>query len=176
VVLLPDSYILQSSDFAGTVAEHTLKLSATYATPSTIGDIMATHTGTLTVKVDECASGLLVRWREASGGVRHYVWSVTSVQSATDTDSSYVTVDESMATHTRRTTTLTMSYALHSRKVEASVFDLCASILQGRDIQVYNDELGTWFDAYIDGGDVTRSMSKTLQDCEVTLLVDGRTI
>ena len=64
---------------------------------------------------------------------------------------------------------------LHSGLVDRELFDLCASILSGREVQLYDARRKVWIDAYVEDGDISRT-NACMQDCVVELSIKHLTL
>lgn len=129
----------------------------------------------LTVAVNPCDSGMFVRWRDATGLMRHYLWQSTERVDDVSEDETFETLSEKLTPERHRTITAVTTHTLHSGLVGRELFGLCASILCGRDVQLYDAERKTWIDAYVEDGDVSRT-NAYMQDCVIELSVKHLTL
>ena len=140
-----------------------------------ISNNTTTETGSITVVVNPCDIGTFVRWRDATGLMRHFLWHSTEQVDDVSVDDTFETLSEELTPERRRTLTATTTYTLHSGLVDRSTFDLCASILTGCDVQLYDTERQTWIDAYAEYGDISRT-NAPMQDCVVELSIKHLTL
>lgn len=140
-----------------------------------ISNNTTTETGSITVVVNPCDIGTFVRWRDATGLMRHFLWHSTEQVDNVSVDDTFETLSEELTPERHRTITATTTYTLHSGLVDRSTFDLCASILTGCDVQLYDTERQTWIDAYAEDGDISRT-NAPMQDCVVELSIKHLTL
>ncbi len=124
----------------------------------------------LSVVVNPCDSGLFVRWRDAAGLMRHFLWQPAGQVDDVSEEETFETLSEKLTPQRHRTVTATTTYTLHSGLVDRELFGLCASILSGSGVQLYDARRAVWIDAYVEEGDISRT-NACMQDCVVELSV-----
>ena len=142
---------------------------------STGGTTGAVKSARLTVVVNPCDSGSFVRWRDATGLMRYFLWHPTERVDDVSEDETFETLSEKLTPERHRTITATTTHTLHSGLVDRELFDLCASILSGREVQLYDARRKVWIDAYVEDGDISRT-NACMQDCVVELSIKHLTL
>ena len=142
---------------------------------STGGTTGAVKSARLTVVVNPCDSGSFVRWRDATGLMRYCLWHPTERVDDVSEDETFETLSEKLTPERHRTITATTTHTLHSGLVDRELFDLCASILSGREVQLYDARRKVWIDAYVEDGDISRT-NACMQDCVVELSIKHLTL
>lgn len=132
-------------------------------------------TGSITVVVNSCDSGTFVRWKDATGLMRHFLWQQTAQVDNVSEEDSFETLSENLSPERHLTITATTTHTLHSGLVDRELFDLCASILSGREVQIYDTQRKVWIDAYVEDGDISRT-NAYMQDCIVELSIKHLTL
>lgn len=115
------------------------------------------------IDVDDCTDGVFVKWIDMHGIPCVYRFTQEQVVESTDDDSVYYTLNKTLAPTPHQERTIYKTYTLHSRLVPQDIYDLCKSILSGRDIQFLNTANNTWKYATVESGE-TADGGETLKD------------
>lgn len=129
----------------------------------------------LSVVVNPCDSGMFVRWRDSTGLLRYFLWQPTEQVDDVSEDDTFETLSKKLIPERHRTITATTTHTVHSGLVDREIFDLCASILSGRDVQIYDVQRKVWIDAFVEDGDISRT-NAYMQDCAVELSIKHLTL
>lgn len=117
------------------------------------------------VTVDFCTDGIFLKWIDKSGVPRLYRWTQESTDEEAEVEETFTCLDDTLQPYDVQDKTLTKRYVLHSRMVEQDVFDLCRTIIGGRDLFMWDNELSDWVRCYLDdaddedGGDILKDMT-----------------
>ena len=106
------------------------------------------------VTVDWCTDGIFLKWTDKSGVPRLYRWTVESTADEVEVEETYTCLDATLQPYDVQDRTLTRRYVLHSRLVEQDVFDLCKSVIGGRDVFMWDEELSEWVRCYVDDSEI----------------------
>ena len=127
---------------------------------STGGTTGAVKSARLTVVVNPCDSGSFVRWRDATGLMRYFLWHPTERVDDVSEDETFETLSEKLTPERHRTITATTTHTLHSGLVDRELFDPRRKV---------------WIDAYVEDGDISRT-NACMQDCVVELSIKHLTL
>lgn len=121
------------------------------------------------ISVDYCTDGVFLKWLDKSGIPRLYRWSLESTEEESDVEETYTCLDEMLQPYEEQDRTLTTRYVLHSRMVEQDIYDLCKSILGGRELFMWNSDLKDWERCYLDDSDA-EDTGDILKDLTIEVL------
>lgn len=105
------------------------------------------------VEFDMCTDGVFIKWIDKGAAPRLYRWSLESTDEEADVEETFTCLDETLQPYDVQDRTLTTRYVLHSRMVEQDIYDLCKSIIGGRELFMWNSETLVWEPCYLDDSD-----------------------
>lgn len=105
------------------------------------------------IEIDPCTDGAMLWWYDVHSIPHHYRWSVESVAEEMSVDDTYTSLDDDLQPYDQQNKTVTKRYTLHSRIVEKDIYNLCKTILSGRDIMMFDPETNEWERCYIEEGE-----------------------
>lgn len=105
------------------------------------------------VVIDTCTDGLFVKWTDMHGFPCLYRWSVETQSESIEVASSITQLNDNLQPREINNKTLVKTHTLHTRLIDQSLYDMCKSILTGRDIKYYDITTAEWRDCIIEEGE-----------------------
>ncbi len=105
------------------------------------------------IEIDRCTDGMLVKWTDKGGIPYIYRWSIETARDEISIQDAYSLLDDNLQPCEAQSKILTKTYTLHSRLVDQDIYDLCKSILAGRDISYYDSATEQWRRCSIEEGE-----------------------